>query len=59
MLKNVIDFIPLKAIEGVRALLNDDLIVVKVKNERKTRHGDYRQLPNGKHQITVNGNLNK
>ena len=23
-----------------------------------TRHGDYRKMPNGQHQITVNGNLN-
>ncbi|MEE3224370.1 MAG: SprT-like domain-containing protein, partial [Bacteroidota bacterium] len=26
--------------------------------ERVTRHGDYRRLPNGGHQITVNTNLN-
>jgi hypothetical protein len=32
--------------------------LVKVKTERKTRHGDYRKLPNGQHQITVNSNLN-
>jgi hypothetical protein len=32
--------------------------VVKIKKERKTRHGDYRRLPNGKHQITINSNLN-
>ena len=33
-------------------------MVVLVKNERKTRHGDYKRLPNGRHQITVNSNLN-
>ena len=27
-------------------------------NERVTRHGDYRKLPNGKHRITINKNLN-
>ena len=32
--------------------------MVKVKQERKTRHGDYRRLPTGKHQITINSNLN-
>ena len=32
--------------------------MVKIKQERKTRHGDYRRLPNGKHQITINSNLN-
>jgi hypothetical protein len=35
-----------------------DNLVVKIKSERKTRHGDYRQLPNNRHQITVNSNLN-
>jgi hypothetical protein len=28
-------------------------------NERQTRHGDYRKAVNGKHEITVNANLNK
>lgn len=53
-----IDFIPSAAIPMVTKLLAIDNLVVKVKNERKTKHGDYRQLPNGKHQITINSNLN-
>jgi len=52
------DYIPKKAIPQVLELLNHDQLVVKVKNERKTRHGDYRRLPNGRHLITVNSNLN-
>ena len=52
------DYIPHKAIPKVLELLNHDYLVVKVKQERKTRHGDYKRLPNGKHQITVNSNLN-
>lgn len=28
-------------------------------NQRATKHGDFRKLPNGKFQITVNNNLNK
>ncbi|MGY0407320.1 MAG: SprT-like domain-containing protein, partial [Polaribacter sp.] len=28
-------------------------------NKRATKHGDFRQLPNGKFQITINNNLNK
>ncbi|WP_299225120.1 SprT-like domain-containing protein [uncultured Psychroserpens sp.] len=51
-------FIPEKAIPQVLELLKYDHLVVKIKQERKTRHGDYRRLPNGKHQITVNSNLN-
>ena len=52
------DFIPKAAYDQVAQLLLHDNLVVKIKKERKTRHGDYRRLPNGKHQITINSNLN-
>jgi|TARA_B110000902_G_scaffold147241_1_gene169814 hypothetical protein len=52
------DFIPHAAFDQVTQLLSHDNLVVKIKQERKTRHGDYRRLPNGKHQITINSNLN-
>lgn len=52
------EYIPQNAILKVIDLLDHDNLTVKVKNERKTRHGDYKRLPNGKHQITVNSNLN-
>ena len=52
------EYIPDKAIPKVIALLDHDKLSVTVKLERKTRHGDYRRLPNGQHQITVNSNLN-
>ena len=52
------NYIPEHAIPYVRQLLKHDNLLVKIKNERKTRHGDYRKLPSGKHQITVNANLN-
>lgn len=58
MRTQLLDFIPTEAQPQVDTLLAEDNLFVKVKNERKTKHGDYRQLPNGKHQITVNGNLN-
>lgn len=51
--------IPKQAISKVNSLLDKDNLVVKIKSERKTKHGDYRPLPNGKHQITINSNLNK
>lgn len=51
-------YIPNQAISQVLELLKHDHLVVKVKKERKTRHGDYRRLPNGRHEITVNSNLN-
>ncbi|MFC4721398.1 SprT-like domain-containing protein [Geojedonia litorea] len=52
------NYIPENALTYVLGLLSHDHLVVKVKNERKTRHGDYRKLPNNQHQITVNANLN-
>ena len=58
MQTNLLDFIPNNAQALVKDLLAAEHLSIKVKNERKTRHGDYRQLPNGTHQITVNSNLN-
>lgn len=52
------NYIPKYALERVAKLLNNDKLTVKIKNERKTRHGDYRTMPNGNHQITINSNLN-
>ncbi|MFD2726735.1 SprT-like domain-containing protein [Hyunsoonleella rubra] len=51
-------YIPNKAQPEVVRLLEHDNLLVKIKNERKTKHGDYRPLLNGKHQITINSNLN-
>lgn len=58
MQKNLSDYLPKDAIDMVQIILASDNLVIKVKNERKTKHGDYRELPNGKHQITINSNLN-
>jgi len=51
-------YIPKQALHEVLLLLKHDNLTVNIKNERKTRHGDYKRLPNGKHQITINSNLN-
>lgn len=59
MHKIIEQYIPKYAIGPVLSLLENDQLEVKVKKERKTRHGDYRKLSNGKHQITVNSNLNQ
>ncbi|MGB3607494.1 MAG: SprT-like domain-containing protein [Psychroserpens sp.] len=58
MTQNLQDYIPQQAIPKINELLDHDHLVVKVKAERKSRHGDYKRLPNGKHQITINSNLN-
>lgn len=52
-------YLPEPAMVQVLNLLKHDNLIVKIKKERKTRHGDYMPLPNGKHQITINSNLNK
>ena len=52
-------FIPETAYGQVIELLDHEHLIVKIKKERKTRHGDYKRLPNGMHQITVNSNLNR
>lgn len=51
-------YIPEQAVYQVNTLLQHDNLSVLIKKERKTRHGDYKSLPNGKHQITINSNLN-
>lgn len=51
-------YIPQAAINPVFELIKEHNIHLKIVNERVTRHGDYRKLPTGKHQITVNSNLN-
>lgn len=51
-------FVPKPAIIQLMALLDHEHLTIKIKKERKTKHGDYRSLPNGLHQITINGNLN-
>lgn len=59
MNNNLYDRVPTEAIPQIMRLLEHDQLVVKIKNERRTRHGDYKALPNGRHQITINSNLNE
>ena len=52
-------YIPEAAINPTFELIRANNIHLKIVNERVTRHGDYRKLTNGEHQITVNANLNQ
>lgn len=52
-------YIPERAISGAFELIVKHHVHLKIVNERVTRHGDYRKLPNGVHQITVNSSSNK
>jgi hypothetical protein len=59
MLDQLQNYIPKASFSLIQKLLEHDNLIVKIKNERKTRHGDYIRLSNGRHQITINSNLNK
>lgn len=52
-------YIPHHSVAPVFKLIEAHSIHLKIVNERKTRHGDYRRMPNGIHTITVNASLNK
>ncbi len=51
-------YIPQASVQPVFELIKANKVHLKIVNERVTRHGDYRKLANGQHQITVNANLN-
>ena len=55
----LLKYLPEHAVEPVFELIKTNSVHLKIVNERQTRHGDYRKHPSGKHQITVNANLNK
>lgn len=52
-------YLPEQAVHNCFTLIKDYGVHLKIVNERKTRHGDYRKMPDGTLQITVNGSLNK
>lgn len=51
-------YLPEHSVGPVYQLIVTHQVHLKVVHERKTRHGDYRSY-RGKHEITVNANLNK
>jgi len=52
-------YLPVNAVEPVSELIKMNGVHLKIVNERVTRHGDYRRMPDGSQQITINANLNK
>lgn len=50
---------PEHAVKPAFDLIVANRVHLKIVNERQTRHGDYRKGISGKHEITVNGSLNK
>ncbi len=51
-------YLPALSVRPLTALLEEHSVHLKIVNERSTRHGDYRPLPDGSHKITINANLN-
>ncbi|MHA7059692.1 SprT-like domain-containing protein [Aquimarina sp. M1] len=51
-------YIPERSVEPAFDLIVKCDVHLKIVNERVTRHGDYRKMPDGRHQITVNASLN-
>jgi hypothetical protein len=54
----LLKYLPEHAVKPVFELIVSNNVHLKIVNQRVTRHGDYRSL-SGKHEITVNANLNK
>lgn len=55
----LLKYLPERAVPHVLVLLEQYHVDLKIVNQRVSKHGDYRRYPNGQHQITVNGSLNK
>lgn len=52
-------YLPERAVATCLELIQKTGVHLKIVNERVTRHGDYRRMPDGRHQITVNATLNQ
>ncbi|WP_282165981.1 SprT-like domain-containing protein [Cellulophaga baltica] len=59
MRKTLEKYLPERAVDLCITLIKDHSVNLKIVNQRVTRHGDYRRLPDGSHKITVNASLNK
>ncbi|MDG1064222.1 MAG: SprT-like domain-containing protein [Flavobacteriaceae bacterium] len=56
--ESIAAYLPELAKEQIRAIVQKHQVLIKVVPQRVTRHGDYRMLQSGGHQITINANLN-
>lgn len=52
-------YLPYGAVDPCFELIKTHGVHLKIVNHRVTRHGDYRKMPDGGHQITVNASLNQ
>jgi len=58
MRKSLSKYLPEVALDSVIDLLKQYPCKLKIVNNRRTKHGDFRKLPTGKYQITINNDLN-
>lgn len=59
MKQTLAKYIPEATLVSIWELIDKHQVDVKIVNQRRTRHGDYRLLPSGQHQITINYSQNK
>lgn len=59
MVEILTKYLPQAAAEPAFEMIKTHQVHLKIVNERVSRHGDYRRMPDGRHQITVNASLNK
>ena len=59
MLEELSKYLPKNSIELVEEIFIEHPIQLKIVNNRKTKHGDFKRGNNGFFQITINNNLNK
>ena len=52
-------YLPERAVNPYLELIQSNGVHLKIVRQRITRHGDYRRLPSGGHQITVNAMSNR
>lgn len=59
MSKTLSQYIPENSVKLVLELLLEHPITIKIVNKRATKHGDFKIMPNGNTQITINNSLNQ
>ena len=59
-MKHILEkYLPSHSVPAIYEMIETHQVHLKIVNERVTRHGDYRRMPEGNHQITINASLNK
>lgn len=58
MTEKLSTYIPENAVHLVSEILDQHPIVIKIVNNRTTKHGDFKKARNGKCEITINNSLN-